>query len=203
MKSKRTLDGNNRPVRILSRLLRGITSNHNGDFYFLKCFNSYTTDNKLKKHERLCNDHDHCHVGMLNEYSKTFEYSNGEKSLKVPFVIYLDLESLLRKMGSCQNNPKKSYTDRKDKHKPSGFVWYLTCSFDSTKKKHGYFRGKECIEMLCETLKELAMEVINYEEKEMIPLTDKEKEFYEKHKVCHICKKTFCTDENEKNTKNT
>ena len=116
MKSKRTLDGNNRPVRILSRLLRGITSNHNGDFYFLNCFNSYTTDNKLKKHERLCNDHDHCHVGMLNEYSKTFEYSNGEKSLKVPFVIYLDLESLLRKMGSCQNNPKKSYTDRKDKH---------------------------------------------------------------------------------------
>ena len=33
LKSERTPDGYNRPVRGLSRLLRGITSNHNGDFY--------------------------------------------------------------------------------------------------------------------------------------------------------------------------
>ena len=39
------------------------------------------------------------------------------------------------------------------------------------------------------------MEIIYYEEKEMIALTDM---FYEKQKVCHICKKKFCNDENEK-----
>ena len=33
----------------------------------------------------------------------------------------------------------------------------------------------------------------------MIPLTDKEIESYEKQKVCHICKKEFCYNENEKN----
>ena len=31
----------------------------------------------------------------------------------------------------------------------------------------------------------------------MIPLKDKEKEFYEKQEVCHICKKEFCYDKNE------
>ena len=35
-------------VRSLTALLRGITSNHHGDFYCLKCFYSYTTHNKLK-----------------------------------------------------------------------------------------------------------------------------------------------------------
>ena len=33
----------------------------------------------------------------------------------------------------------------------------------------------------------------------MIPLTDKENMSYEKQKVCHICKKEFCINENEKN----
>ena len=32
----------------------------------------------------------------------------------------------------------------------------------------------------------------------MIPLTDKENESYEKQKVCHICKKEFSTDKNDK-----
>ena len=32
----------------------------------------------------------------------------------------------------------------------------------------------------------------------MIPLTDKENESYEKQKICHICKKVFSTDKNDK-----
>ena len=37
LKSERTDDGFNRPIRSLSRLFRGITSNHDGDFYCLNC----------------------------------------------------------------------------------------------------------------------------------------------------------------------
>ena len=48
----------------------GIASNHNGDFYCLNCFHSYSTKNRLKKHERLCNDHDDCHVKMPDEDNK-------------------------------------------------------------------------------------------------------------------------------------
>ena len=33
------------------------------------------------------------------------------------------------------------------------------------------------------------MEIINYEEKEMIPLTDEETKSYETQKVCHYCEK--------------
>ena len=34
----------------------------------------------------------------------------------------------------------------------------------------------------------------------MIPLTDEETEFYGNQKVCHICKKEFSTEKNDKNT---
>ena len=38
----------------------------------------------------------------------------------------------------------------------------------------------------------------NYEKKEMIPLTKKEEKKHNKQKVCHICKKGFSTDHNNK-----
>ena len=39
-------------VKNLARLLRGITSNHDGDFYCLNCFNSNRTKNKLEAHKK-------------------------------------------------------------------------------------------------------------------------------------------------------
>ena len=48
LKSEPTEDGFNRPTKSLSRLFRGITSNHDGDFYCLNCLHSFRTDNALK-----------------------------------------------------------------------------------------------------------------------------------------------------------
>ena len=90
-------------------LLRGIPSNHDGDCYCLNCFHVYSTKNKHMRHERVCNDHDYF-VEMPYEDNAILKYNHGEKSLKIPFMIYADLERLLEKMHSCQNNPEKSYT---------------------------------------------------------------------------------------------
>ena len=81
-------------VKSLSALLRGITSNHNGDFYRLKCFHSCSTEDRLKKYEIVCNDHDYCYVEMPNEGNKILKYNHEEKSFKVPFYIPLDVEVL-------------------------------------------------------------------------------------------------------------
>ena len=79
-------------VKSISGLLRGITSNHNGDFYCLNCFHAYTTEKKLRKHERICNDHDFCNLKMLDKDNKILKYISGEKSLKVPFTMNVYLE---------------------------------------------------------------------------------------------------------------
>ena len=105
----------------------------------------------------------------------------------------------LEKTHSCQNNPKKSYTEKKAKYTPSGYSWITCCSFDASKNERGYYREKDCIEIFCKGLRDQAMKMINYEKKEIIPLTDKENEPYEKWKLCHICKKEFSTDKNGKN----
>ena len=83
------------------------------------CFHLYSTKNKLKKHEKVCNDQDYCYVEMPNK-DKILKYNHRQKSLKAPFMIYADLECLLEKMRLCQNNPEKSCTEKKTKHTPSG-----------------------------------------------------------------------------------
>ena len=40
------------------------------------------------------------------------ESKPGKKSLKHPFIIYADLECLLLKMNTCNNNPNKSYNSK-------------------------------------------------------------------------------------------
>ena len=89
-------------VKRLSALFRGIIWNHDG------------AENKFKKYEKVCNDHDYCYIEMPDEFDEILKYNYGGKSLKAPAIIYADLECLIDKMNSCQNNPEKSYTNEKN-----------------------------------------------------------------------------------------
>ena len=64
---------------------------------------------------------------MPEEDNKILKCNQGEKSMKVPFIIYADLESLLEKIN---------------KHTPSGYSLFTQCSFDTKKNKLDYYRDK-------------------------------------------------------------
>ena len=49
---------------------------------------------------------------MPTKDNNTIKYNQGEKSIKLPFVVYADLECLLEKISTCQNNPNESSTTK-------------------------------------------------------------------------------------------
>ena len=161
-------------VKKLSALLRGITSNHKEHFYCLNCFWAYTTENKPENHKKLCENHGYCCIEMSNEDNKILQYNHREKSMRAPFIIYADLEFLLEKMSTCYDSLKKSSTTKINKHAPSDYSLFTYCSFDTTKNKLDYYRGEDCMKKFCLDLREHATKIINYEKKEMTPLTKKE-----------------------------
>ena len=110
--------------------------------------------------------------------------------MKLPFVIYADLECLLEKMSTCINNPNESSTTKINKHEPSGYSIFTHCSFDESKKLN-YYRKDDCIKKFSKDLREHVTKIINYEKKKMIPLTTEEKIYYNKQKICYICKTEF------------
>ena len=60
------------------------------------------------EHKDVCKNHDCCYVEMSKEDNKVLKYNHGETSMKHPFIIYADLECLLKKMSICHNNLERS-----------------------------------------------------------------------------------------------
>ena len=96
-------------------------------------------------------------------------------------------------MNTCYNKPEESSTTKINKHTPSGYSIFTYCSFDKSKNKLNYYRGEDCMKKFCKDLREHAAKIINYEKKDMIPLTKNEEENYNNQKVCYIYKKEFNT----------
>ena len=71
---------------------------------------------------------------MPDEDNKTLKYNHGEKAMRVPFLIYADLECLLEKRHLRQNNLESCCTEKKIKHTPSGYSLFTSFPFDTTKK---------------------------------------------------------------------
>ena len=47
--------------------------------------------------------------------------------MKLPFIIYPNVESLLEKISTCHNNPKKLSTTKINKHISSGYSIFTHC----------------------------------------------------------------------------
>ena len=49
---------------------------------------------------------------MLFEDTKILEFNQYQKSDKAPFIIYADLECIIKKINGCKNNPENSSITR-------------------------------------------------------------------------------------------
>ena len=82
---------------------------------------------------------------MPSEDTKVLEFDQYQKSDKVPFIIYPDLECTIEKIDGCKNNPENSSTTKVSEHIPSSFSMSTILSFRSIENKHDTYRGKDCM----------------------------------------------------------
>ena len=140
-------------VKKLSALLRGTISKNNVDFYCFNCLHSFRTKNKLEWRKKLCEKN-----GVKNKFNQY------QKSDKVPFVIFANLECLIEKI---KNNSENSSTTKVGQHIRSGFSMSTISSFKGIE----VYRGKDCMKKFCEYLREHALKIINFKAKKMKLLT--------------------------------
>ena len=86
-------------------LLRGITSKHQGDFYYFSFL-------QQKTHTNLIKTYDFCRVAMLSEDTKILELNQYQKSDKSPFVIYAAFKFLIEKISRYKNNTENLSTTK-------------------------------------------------------------------------------------------
>ena len=135
----------------LPAVFRGIASTNNGDFYCLNCFHSYFTLNKLKKHERLCNNYDYCCIDMPKEHTR-------KKVITSSFYNSFRFRMFIKKKHNIAKIILKILTQKKT---------LSTNLRDMHGVQYAHLRiRKDCIEKFCKDLKELGMEMINFKKKE-------------------------------------
>ena len=102
---------------------------------------------------------------MLSYGTNILEFNQYQKFDKAPFIVYADLECLIEKIGGCKNNPENSSATKVSKHIPSGLSMSTILSFKSIENKHDAYRGKDRMKKFSESLREHAMEIINFKKK--------------------------------------
>ena len=95
-----------------------------------RCLIFFKTEKSLASYHEYCKPHDAIKIELPEKGSK-ISFKNHNRSMRVPFIVYADFESFTPHMSTCQPNPDKSYTNRYQKHIPSGFCYHIKC-FDDT-----------------------------------------------------------------------
>ena len=109
----------------------------------------------------------------------------------MPFIIYDDIESLIRKIDGFPNNPENSSTTKIGVHIPCRYSMSTIWGFDHIEDKHTLYRGKDCTKKFFTSLRQHAKNIIDFEKKKMLPLTKEELKPYQDAKVCDIGGKRF------------
>ena len=178
-------------VKNTSALLASQINNHKGTSNIcLNCMNGFKSKDSLNKHKEYCYNNE-C-VNIIMPPPNTFlKFKNFRCSERAPFVIYADFESFIKPMDSCDPDPNKSYTKKYQKHKPSGFSYYIKSLYEDVKKseKRTYIKKEEepdVEDVFVKWLEEDVKEIANIKPKKMI-FTEEDKKQYNTTSDCWIC----------------
>ena len=201
-------------IKNMSRLVGMQTNKHNGKTHIcLNCFNTFSLEKSFKEHTEVCLTNDSVKIEMPKKGS-CIEFDKHAKKLKVPFVIYADFESYTERLQqSCNTNdeaksypegaaspyPKdatKSYTEKYQKHTPSGFCYYIVYRGGMYKAPVVY-SGPNVAEEFCKQLELETRDIYDKYFKNAVPMkiTRAELDEWRHTNVCHICEEDIRGDD--------
>lgn len=180
-------------IKDLWRLVgRQLTKDHKKRYICKRCLNHFNSEEVLNDHMIDCGLHKPGKAILPKPYDNILKFKNWNHSLRVPFVIYADFESMLRKVSTSQPNPEDSYTKVTQKHEARGSVYYIKyCNKDY--KPPVVHLGENAGKVFYDNLKNEAINIAKVYNQvvPMIPLEKNEMYRYTAPQSCHICDKSF------------
>ena len=110
---------------------------------------------------------------MPSEKENMLAFKHYMKSDKMPCIIYADIESLIKKIDGCENNSEKSSIRKVGKHIPCGYSVSTIWGFNQIEDKHTLYREQDCMKKICESLREHAKSIIDFEKKKNVTVNKK------------------------------
>ena len=180
-------------IKNMSRLLSKQGSDHNGKRHFCyRCLNSFQTEKSLNKHTEYCQNNEAVKIVMP---TGSIYFKNHYRKQRVPFVVYADFECFTEKIDTCQPNDTKSFTNRYQKHKPSGFSYLIKCFDDNLLspklvKYTAESPNDNVSQLFIESLEKDIKDIYNrFKKPRKMVMTIDDQIDYNNATHCHICEK--------------
>ena len=160
-----------------------------------RCLNTFHSEKSLASHHEYCKSYKAIKLNLPKRDRKYLV-----KITIGPFIVYADFKSFTPHLSICQPNPEKSYTNKYQKHIPSGFWCHITCIDDTLYSQQSVtlvkeFNDDDVAQIFIDTLEENIKE--NYKKckfsKSMI-MTMQDKLIYDNSTLCHICNEEIGKD---------
>lgn len=129
------------------------------------------------------------------------KFTNFHKKLRLPFVIYCDFGTLVRKVDTCSPSPETSSTAHEAHFDPCGYAYQVVCTNSKYTKPSVVHRGQtgeNVVEHFLESLlreEEYIKGVLS--DNEPLLMTKETEKLFRNATQCHICEQPF----NEKTKK--
>ena len=121
---------------------------------------------------------------MPSEKGNILEFYQYMKPDKIPYIIYLDIESLIKQIDGCADNLENSSTTKIGEHIPWGYSMPTIWAFDRIENKHTLYRGKDCMKKFCTSLREHTKNITDFEKEKILPSTKEKLKSHQDAKVC-------------------
>lgn len=101
-----------------------------------RCLNSFTTEEKLSNHLVYCSNQNECQIEMPSFNINIVEFKNFKNQLRAPFIVYADIESILKPTNSQIS--KSDSTTAYQHHEAHSVGFYFKCWHDDAKSYYNY-----------------------------------------------------------------
>lgn len=129
-----------------------------------------------------------CAIKMPTEETKSVTFKNFKNTLKVPFVVYADFESILNPITNRSGDKTEAY----QRHEAFSIGYYFKDGIDDQNSYYKDYRGEDCIKWFCVELYGIYGR-IKPQFDTIIPmqLTSEEEDAFQAAQMCHICANPF------------
>lgn len=159
-----------------------------------RCLNYFWTEEAFCNHMINCFKQNDCQITMPEEYDSVLEFKNYKNQLICPFVIYADIETILKKTNTQFSRlpTTTSTTTALQEHEPYSIGFYLKCSYNDELSYYMTNRGVDCIKWFINELQEIVKELTRiFDNPIPLDMTPEEEDAFRSAMKCHICEKRF------------
>ncbi|KYM94610.1 hypothetical protein ALC62_14752 [Cyphomyrmex costatus] len=157
-------------------------------YFCERCLHYFSSNEKLERHSEDCQKLNKCAIRLPRVEQRWLEFGNYYMKERAPFVVYADLECVLRKTEDAAGSSSYAY----QRHEMCSIAYYVHCSYDGALFEYRCWRGNDCVSWFARQLETLAHRVKNaITTNRPMDFTRDDWRRFDSATHCHICERPF------------